>query len=191
MIRYKPLILSTALACSFGTLWVRVPSALPAAMQGTGFTGRTVALDRRYPTDTRVPSKYGKQVVAKSGSSFLAGPCSVKVTATQITITLSALSNKYTFKNSTYNGYRLTILAQPGIQSTPPIGAVTIDPSTNVQGFRVSRISHAANYVKLNLAGLIFGVKDRVVLDVVFVAGRGKGKAVRPSAVLRPSEQVG
>src|SRR6266852_1798068 len=94
-------------------------AAGPASAQ---FTNHTVSCDRRYPTDTKVPSKYGAQVIAAKGSYFLAGPSGIKVTGTQITITLSVLYNKYTYKNTTYNGYRLT--ATDG--TTQAISTVTI-----------------------------------------------------------------
>ena len=52
------------------------------------FTGRQVTLDRRYPTDVKVPAKYGTQVVAKEESQLLAGPCAVCITAAQVEVTL-------------------------------------------------------------------------------------------------------
>ena len=146
------------------------------------FTGHTVSCDRRYPTDTRVPSKYGQQVIAAKGSYFLAGPSGIKVTGTQITITLSALYNKYTFKNTTYNGYRLT--ATDG--TTPAITSVTIDDQTHITGFDASRISFTSEYVQVNLAGLTFGLKDRVVLDVAFAPSNGAPSSL---ALLPPREK--
>jgi hypothetical protein len=77
------------------------------------FTGQMVTLDRRYPTDTKVPSKYGTQIVAKYGTQFLAGPCTVRITAAQVEVTLSTLYNKYTFADTTCNGCRLTTATAP------------------------------------------------------------------------------
>src|SRR5258708_1041771 len=82
------------------------------------FTGHPPPAARRYATDTQVPSKYGTQVIAVKGSYFLAGPSGIKVTGTQITISLSALYNKYTYKNTTYNGYRLTVLDGTAIRGS-------------------------------------------------------------------------
>ena len=206
-----------------------VLAALPCTSHAQ-FTGHTVACDRRYPTDTQVPSKYGQQVIAAKGSYFLAGPCGIKVTGTQITITLSSLYNKYMFKNTTYNGYRMTVVdgtrglsivdwrlanstatnhgqsrslatttqydgtaglsifdfrLSSGISnagasqseianrkskmtSSTTISSVTVDPQTNWPGFDALRISFTSTYVQVNLAGLTFGLKDRVVLDVGF-----------------------
>jgi hypothetical protein len=145
-----------------------------------------VTLDRRYPTDTKVPSKYGTQVVAKGGSQFLAGPCTVRVTATQVEMTLSPLANKYTFADTTYNGYRLSIQTSrnsPIIGGRgampPPVSSVTVDPHTNLPGFDSTRLSWSGSYVQVNLAGLTFGVGDRLVLDVGFTPPASAQPSIR------------
>jgi hypothetical protein len=149
-----------------------VCAASPAHAQ---FTGQRVTLDRRYPTDTKVPSKYGTQVVAKEGAQFLAGPCTVRIAAAQVEITLSTLYNKYTFADTTCNGYRLTIATtQSAIHNPqssaipPPVSSVTADPHTNLPGFDSSRISYSGSYVQVNLAALTLGLSNRLVLDVGF-----------------------
>lgn len=214
--------------------------ALPAHAQ---FTGHTLSCDRRYPTDTQVPSKYGQQVIAAKGSYFLAGPSGIKVTGTQITIALSSLYNKYTYKNTTYNGYRLTVVdgnvksgslrddvlahwraksdgvcekveslkaksgsfartsQDDGVGAYPAIVrggysgtimSVTVDAATNVAGFDASRITFQGTYVQVNLAGLTFGVKDRIVLDVGFGGAASSAptlRAPRPAPILPPLAQ--
>jgi hypothetical protein len=149
-----------------------VAATQPAHAQ---FTGQRVTLDRRYPTDSKIPSKYGTQFVAKDGSQLLAGSCSVRITAAQVEVPLSTLYFKYTFADTTCNGYRLTI-SNPQSASRnpkshaipPPVSSVTVDPHTNLPGFDSSRISYSGSYVQVNLAALTLGLSNRLVLDVGF-----------------------
>ncbi len=165
------------------TLWrlllvigcVALPPALDSGPARAQLTGQRVTVDLRYPTDTRVPSKYGSQIVPAKGAYFLAGPCGIKVTTSQISASLSTLYNKYTFENTVCNGYRLTVSAGTlrqlkGSQTPPllPISGVAVDPQSHLPGFDGSRITFTSTYVQVNLAGLTFGTGDKLILDLTF-----------------------
>lgn len=121
-----------------------------------GLSGDTVNFTYYYPDLGTVDQSYADQAVSPTASFNYNGWFTIAVSDSRVAVDFE---RTITFFSESFNGFLLTDL-------TKPLGAVSLDPATNMAGFGASNFSVSGNVLSVNWQGLSFDPSTNVTFDV-------------------------
>ena len=157
-------------AFSYWVSGLAIALAFTSGTATAGFLGKTIGVETQFPTQGAICCGAGNAVVG-AGVEFAPGSFPSYNSLAYVDIGDTTVEYGQTggtfYTVAAFNGFRFFDV----FLTIDPITSVTIDPSTNLTGFDMSRLSFDADNIYINMQNLSASAAHFVRLNVVFGGG--------------------